>query len=403
MFMSPILDVYAVWHPDDPEGRKVATWLLDHFCGAPYSGLIGGSIEVYTRSEPWDAESDAPRQMLLRTTSPEGPARPRYSAVVPVVGAHLQRAIASSESGWRAYLAAAVDAAQQDDGIGIFPLRLPGCGNTPSSPLARYQAMDPAGARDPAVLCREVAQQVTQMVGGEATARLTVFCSHTKKHSGSEEAAEVAAIVQRVRDRIASTHLDAFVDETDIQPGSDWQSDIVRAVGSSSLLAIRTDLYSSRAWCQTEMMEAKRSDRPIVTLHAVGETSGRGSFLMDHVPVVTYQQTDDESMVRSIDRALNVLVDRTLRRALWTASTPSLEATGVDWAPSEAPELVTAVEWVGAHHPNGLHGEHVTIMHPDPPLGSAEEELIVRLFAGVGATVDIVTPRMYAARGGRGI
>ena len=150
-------------------------------------------------------------------------------------------------------------------------------------------------------------------------------------------------------------------------------------------------------------MEAKRSDRPIVTLHAVGETSGRGSFLMDHVPVVTYQQADEGSMVRSIDRALNVLVDRTLRRTLWMASAPSLEATGVDWAPSEAPELVTAVEWVGAHHLDGLHGEHVTIMHPDPPLGSAEEELIVRLFAGVGATVDIVTPRTYAARGGRGI
>ncbi len=404
MFVLPILDIFAVWHPDDHEGRDVADWLLDHFCGAPYSGLIGGSIEVYTRSDPWSAESDAPRQMLLRTISPEAPARPRYSAVVPVVGVQLQRAIASSESGWGAYLAEVVDAAEQDDGIGIFPLRLPGCGDAPGSPLARYQAMDPAGSRDPAVLCREVAQQVTQMVGGEATGRLSVFCSHTKKHSEGEEAAEVADIMQQVRDRIAVTHLDAFVDESDIQPGSDWRADLVRAVSSSSLLAIRTDLYSSRVWCQTEMMEAKRGDRPIVTLHAVGETPGRGSFLMDHVPVVAYQQTDEETIVRSIDRALNVLVDRTLRRVLWTASEPSLEAMGVDWAPSEAPELVTAVEWIGAHYPNVL-SQQVTIMHPDPPLGPAEKELIVRLFslAGIGATVDIVTPRTYAARGGRGL
>ncbi len=316
----------------------------------------------------------------------------------------MQRAIASSESGWGAYLAEVVNATEQDDGIGIFPLRLPGCGDAPSGPLARYQAMDPAGAHDPAVLCREVAQQVTQMVGGEAAARLTVFCSHTKKHSEGEEAAEVAAIVQLVRDRIAVTHLDAFVDESDIQPGSDWRTDLVRAVRSSSLLAIRTDLYSNRAWCQTEMMEAKRSDRPIVTLHAVAETPGRGSFLMDHMPVVAYQRTDEESMVRSIDRALNTLVDRTLRRALWTASQPDLEAMGVDWAPSEAPELVTAVEWLGAHHPNGL-GRHVTIMHPDPPLGPAEKESIVRLFslAGIGATIDIVTPRTHAARGGGGL
>lgn len=402
MIMMPLLDLYVVWHPDDRHGTNVAEWLLDHFRGTAYSGLVGGTIEVYTRSLPWADGSDAPRTLPFQDSTAAGLAASRYSAVVPVVGVHLLRAIASSESGWRGYLDAAADAAEQDMGVGIFPLRLPGCGDSPSGPLSRYQAMDPAGAHDPSVLCREVAQQVTQMVGGEA-GRLTVFCSHTKKHSASEEAAEVAGIVQRVRDRIADTHLAVFVDESDIQPGSDWQADLSRAVGSSSLLAIRTDLYSSRGWCQREMMEAKRSDRPIVTLHAVGETSGRGSFLMDHVPVVTYQQADEESMVRSIDRALNVLVDRSLRRTLWTASAPSLEATGVDWAPSEAPELVTAVEWVGAHHPNGLHGEHVTIMHPDPPLGSVEEELIARLFAGVGATVDIVTPRTYAARGGRGI
>jgi len=400
--MSSILSIYAVWHPDDHEGRNVAAWLLDHFCGAPYSGLASGSIEVYPRSEPWSAESDAPRRILLETTAPEIPALARYSAVVPVVGVHLLREIARSESGWRGYLDATVNAAQRVEGVGIFPLHLPGCSGAASGPLARFQAMDPAGAHDPAVLCREVAQQVTQMVGGQAAGRLTVFLSHTKRHSEAEEAS-VVDIVQRVRDRIAQTHLADFVDERDIQPGSDWQTGLARAAASTSLLAIRTDLYSSRAWCQTEMAGAKRSDRPIVALHAVRATAERGSFLMDHVPVVTYDQTDEESMSRSIDRALNMLVDRALRGILWTASVPSLEAAGVDWAPSEAPELVTAVEWIGQRYPNGLHGEHVTIMHPDPPLGPAEEELILRLFslAGVGATVDIVTPRTYADRGDR--
>ena len=405
MLMLPILDIYAVWHPADHEGRNVADWLLAHFYGAPYSGLASGSIEVYTRSEPWSAASDAPRWMPFQASSPAGLAVPRYSTVVPVVGVHLLRALASTESGWRGYLDAVVDAAERDESVGIFPLRLPGCGDFPSSPLGRYQAIDASAADDPSVLCREVAQQVTQMVSGETTGRLTVFCSHTKKHSLGEGAAHVARIVQQARDRIAGTHLAAFVDESDIQPGNDWQADLARAVDSSSLLAVRTDLYASRDWCQKEMLAAKQSDRPIVMLHAVGESPERGSFLMDHVPVVGYQQTDEESMSRSIDRAVNLLVDRTLRRTLWMASEPIREAVSVDWAPSEAPELVTAIDWIGAHYPDGLDGENVTIMHPDPPLGPSEEELITRLFslAGVGATVDIVTPRTYADRGGRGL
>jgi hypothetical protein len=405
MLVSPILDVYAVWHPSDHEGRRVADWLLAHFCGATYLGLIGGSIEVYMRSEPWMADSDAPRRMPFQAPTTEGPTPARYSAVVPVVGAHLLRAIANSESGWRDYLDEVVDAAEQDQDIGIFPLRLPGCGGSSSGPLGRYQAIATSAADDPSVLCREVAQQITQMIGGEATGRITVFCSHTKKHSVGEEATEAARIVQRARDRIAETHLAAFIDETDIQPGSDWQADLWRAVSSSSLLAIRTDLYASRDWCQKEMLAAKQGDRPIVMLHAVGETPERGSFLMDHVPVVGYQQADEESMSRSIDRAVNLLVDRTLRRALWMASEPIREAASVDWAPSEAPELVTAIDWIGAHYPDGLDGKNITIMHPDPPLGPSEEELVTRLFslAGVGATVDIVTPRTYADRGGKGL
>ena len=58
---------------------------------------------------------------------------------------------------------------------------------------------------------------------------------------------------------------------------------------------------------------------------------------MDHVPIVAYQRTDDDSMDRSVDQALNLLVDRTLRRTLWMELEPSLTNSVVDWAPSEAP------------------------------------------------------------------
>ena len=95
--------------------------------------------------------------------------------------------------------------------------------------------------------------------------------------------------MRRVRSRIADTHLRAFVDTCDLQWGSDWQTDLRCAVESCSMLAIRTDRYALREWCQREFLAAKQADRPIVVLHAVRQASERGSFLMDHVPVVIYQ------------------------------------------------------------------------------------------------------------------
>ena len=52
------------------------------------------------------------------------------------------------------------------------------------------------------------------------------------------------------------------------------------------LLAIRTDLYASRDWCQREMLIAKRAGMPVVIMDALGRGEERGSFLMDHVPRV---------------------------------------------------------------------------------------------------------------------
>ena len=45
------------------------------------------------------------------------------------------------------------------------------------------------------------------------------------------------------------------------------------------------------------------------------------------------------------------------------------------------------------------------VMHPDPPLGPSEMELIEQLFmlAANGGSVDVVTPLTYVNRGGEGL
>lgn len=404
--LPPILDIYVVWHPRDTEGRRIAGWLLDHFHGTPYVGLVGGAVEVYTRTTPWVAGSDVPRPMPFQTPLPYELPSARVVAVVPILGPRLARAVEDTSSGWARYLADVRDSAAAEEHVGIFPMWLPGhIEGQLAKLMGHIQALDPVCVQDRRVLCRDISQQIAQLIGEPIGDRLTVFISHTKRQSPDEEQDWVDDLVARVRSRIADTHLRPFFDVSDLQPGSDWDNELRRNAASSALLAVRTDLYARREWCQREFLIAKQAGMPIVTLNAVRRNPERGSFLMDHVPVVGYCLGDNEVMNQSIDDALGLLVDQALRRALWQMQVPHLHSAEVVWAPGEAPEPVTAISWLIENRARARSGVPILVMHPDPPLGPSEMKLIEHLFALAtgGGHVEVVTPLTFVNRGGDGI
>ena len=124
--LPPVLDIYVVWHPDDTQGQTIAGWLLDHFHGTPYVGLVGGAVEVYIRSAPWTGTTDAPRPMPFQTPLPYGLPSARVAAVVPVLGSRLARDVEVPSSDWRNYLTDVRAAADAAEHVGIFPVRLQG-------------------------------------------------------------------------------------------------------------------------------------------------------------------------------------------------------------------------------------------------------------------------------------
>ena len=124
--LPPILEIYVLWHPGDAEGERIADWLLDHFHGTPYVGLIGGAVEVYTRSVSWGRISEAPRPLPFQKPLPHGLPAPRVAAVVPILGVRLARAVESDASPWKRYLSGVLEVARQHDNVGIFPIRAAG-------------------------------------------------------------------------------------------------------------------------------------------------------------------------------------------------------------------------------------------------------------------------------------
>ncbi len=414
--LPPVLELYVVWHPDDRKGAKVANEFFEHFHGSAFTGLIGEAIEVFVRSQGWRSKDDAPRPIPSEQDPlPNGVEPAQFVAIVPLMGTGMAAGVESSAGPWYSYIEKMVQSAEEmSERIGLFPYLLdPGAvdGTVLGALLNPYQRiavspLDPDGESEETLRCRDLAQGVAQLLSKEE-GRLTVFISHTKHHlpTPAEETAELIALVRQV---VADTRLREFFDASDIQPGRDWGAELRSKAATSALVAIRTDLYSSREWCQREILLAKNAGMPIVTMDALQSGEERGSFLMDHVPRIPVRTTQGQWSKQDINQALNRLIDECLKRVLWihqeelSRNTPGLDIAW--WAPY-APEPLTLVHWLKEAERAGiLPGEdtNIRILHPAPPLGPDEElvlQQLLSLYLQQG-TLDIMTPRLLAARGG---
>lgn len=409
--LPPVLEIYVVWHPSDTEGQPIARALLEHFRGTTFSGLIGGAVEVYIRSESATGRVGVPRPLPCTHPMPYGVASPATTAVVLVAGTNLGKDV-ETDGPWRQYIQALVNASSADPTtVGLFPVmtgaHLEGSvlADQVAGILAVAHGMHGTPDFEP-TLCREVAQGIAQM-GGSSADKVKVFVSHTKRLSNTEQE-EVTSLVGLVRDVIASSRLGEFFDAHDLQPNEDWTEALVAAASTGALLAVRTDLYSSRPWCQREVLTAKQHGVPVVILDALTTGEERGSFVMDHVPRSPGRLDLDATWRRTdVVSALGRLVDECLKRVLWgkqreIALTATLPVQ-VDWWAPHAPEPVTFAEWLSSSANVEHHRKHpVVILHPDPPLGPAEQHVLHQLarLMNLHDTVEFLTPRGLATRGG---
>jgi hypothetical protein len=416
--LPPIIEVYVVWHPGDEQGADTAKAIFEHFMQGPtFSGVVGGGVQVSFRSAPWEGAGAPPRPVYSEANpAPNGIRPARFVAVVPLLGTELAASVEATDSAWQAYIASIRATQEAAPGqFGVFPYLL-SKGATDSTRLGgifgKYQfvaAGQPAqnGEDTHSMLCRDLTQGIAQLISPDEMDRLTAFISHTKRHS-YVEGEDVDALVGLVREVIGNTRLREYFDANDLQPGTDWDAALTQNAGTSAMLAIRTDLYSSRTWCQREVLIAKTHGMPVIMMDAIGFGEERGSFLMDHVPRVAVRKLDGRWQKKDVYRALNLLVDECLKRALWMhQSVLARERPELDvawWAP-HAPEPLTLSHWINARIGRGIDTREegdLRILHPDPPLGPDEREVLINyaLTSRLGRGIDIMTPRQLATRGG---
>lgn len=403
MLIPPILDVFVVWHPGDKIGAERFHELHEHFHSPAFSGLAGGAVEVYARSEPW-TPGGAPRPLGLDAPLGTGLPRAQFNAIVPVIDTHLMRAVADEADAWNGYLREIANLNEQP-GVGVYPVVATGLrwnNSTVEDILGGIQTLPPEVNDDRGLFGRELAQAITQHIHRERNLpeRLKVFVSHTKLQSPDEAARSRPAVFELVRNHIQESHLSAFFDAHSIQPGSDWKQTLEENSARGALLMIRTDVYAGREWTQREVHTAKRSGMPLVCMYALTAGEERGSFLMDHIPSVVCNLDDPGPGIKV---ALDRLVNEALKNTLWQAQTSYLAEDGFDWLPAQSPEPITLIPWLDEHRAEHADDHRLWVIHPDPPLGYAERHALLQLCTVAGydkEQVDILTPRTFAARGG---
>lgn len=436
--LPSIVEIYVIWHPDDDlAGAGIAEEFADRFQGSSFTGLMSGAVEVYVRSAGWQGPSDAPRSIRFPGEDSADGEAAKLVAIVPVLGMGLAAALERGGDPWRGYLETVAGRARKARGcVGVLPVvlderamqgtrlgavlgefqRLGGTPATsPQTPQAQQtpqpqQPQQPQQAKEPEqpveVRCRDLIQAIAQLADAGGTSRVTVFISHTR-HAAITDPHGMEQLIELVRSTIGETRLGGFLDANDLQPGCDWDKQLRDSAGTSALLAVRNEHYASRAWCQREMLFAKRAGMPVVILDALTGHEERGSFLMDHVPRVRVERGPDGWSRDGVRRGLNLLVSEHLKRILWRRQGQLAQtAAGPDvtwWAP-HAPEPATLTHWLKQQRDAGrdLGEGPLRILHPDPPLGQDERLVLdeVASAGGIQGGLDVMTPQMLAARGG---
>lgn len=135
-------------------------------------------------------------------------------------------------------------------------------------------------------------------IGIDSSIRL--FLSHAKKGDTGLKHAE------KIKQFLDNSNMQRFFDTNEISPGFKFDKEIEEHIKKSTVIAIESDAYSSRYWCQREILSAKRERRPIILVNSLEEYEDRVFPAASNIPCVhiTAEPLEDKDILRILIAAL---------------------------------------------------------------------------------------------------
>ena len=204
---------------------------------------------------------------------------------------------------------------------------------------------------------------------------IKLFLSHAKHNDNSVN------LAKGLKEFIDNSTMSNFFDTVDIAPGYAFDDEIIKNIQESTVIAIHSDNYSSRYWCQREILCAKANDRPIIEVDILEEFEDRIFPFLSNVPSVHAQmadETEESSKLRILSSALLETVRFNYAEILLE------EYKRVGMIDSDAlirsrPPDISDIEKILYYDDGKIKYKYKQIVYPEPPVYGEEISVIKTL------------------------
>jgi len=374
----PQLAIYVVWHPKYELGQDIANDLysrLTRNIEQPISRGLG--IDVFFRSAPRSPETELPFEIKLGAA--------QRSVIVILIDDNM----VVSES-WENYLSDISEKTENSNNqhklyavsISSNALKLNKLANNHFISLDNVDN-EYKSAKLTNALMHELCRFLLNYSRGSNTtpqspAPVQLFISHDKE-SGVQWA-------EKIRDYARSkTLLGTFFDANDIAPGYPFEKELEANIQRSVVLIFQTDAYTSREWCQREVIMAKQYKCPIVVVNLVNKGEERNFPYLGNVPTLRCERnkiTDD-----CIQAIIELALYEMLKHVYFQQHFENLRK--LHFIPKDAicltrpPELLSLLNM---QKDNSLAQK--LILYPEPPIGKGEKKLLSEMAKIMTVEID---------------
>jgi hypothetical protein len=205
---------------------------------------------------------------------------------------------------------------------------------------------------------------------------LKLFLSHAKDGKDGIKLAKALKVF------IDNSSMRNFFDTTDIAPGYRFDEEIVGHIKESSIIAIHTDSYSSRYWCQREILSAKENNRPIIAVDSLEEFEDRRFPFASNIPGIHIHLNGGEPTEDDLLRILSTALLETIR--FFYSELLLKQYKHAEWIDPEAviisrPPEVSDIERILFNDGKGINYKHKVLVYPEPPLYFEEMNFLSNL------------------------
>lgn len=201
---------------------------------------------------------------------------------------------------------------------------------------------------------------------------IELFISHAK------DGKQGVKLAEKLKNFIDTTSMNNFFDAADIAPGYKFDSEIVGHIKQSTLIAIHSDPYSSRYWCQKEIQCSKENDRPIIAVDSLEELEDRRFPSASNIPGVHVHLNDDNDVdIKDLYRIVTTALLETVRFFYGKLLLTSYLESG--WFDKNSIILSRPPEITDLLKVKPISALSDTLVYPEPPIYAEELQVYEQL------------------------